>query len=606
VTVRIVAFMESTGTDLNAVREAFARGDVVLAYDAASAAVTANPDDLDARFFVALALVRAGARDRARVALDELITAVSGASDVRADLLEDAEALEGRLAKDVALAAGGSERAALAATAAQLYERVADRYDRYFTCVNAATLWLVAGSPARARTLAERALELTRTPKADDSPTDAYWRAATEAEAWLVLGNVDKATTALAVAAAIGADDVAARAVTGRQLRVLCETAGIDVSLLESLALPSVLHYCGHRISPDSEKAGGFAPSEEAAVVEQVGEFLDDRTLDAAYGALACGADIIIAEAVLERGVPLHVVLPFDSADFETSSVCSGGNGWSARYRACLERATTVTITYDSAYTDDPTLFGYASRVAMGHALHRGQQLGVDAEQLAVWDGEAGDVNAGTGHDVAAWRAAGRPAHVVPVRHRRSLREAREATTPRVIGAMLFTDVRGFSRLRDEHQLTFVDGVLQPCADVLDAFGAKIEYRNTWGDAILAVCSDVATAASAALALQDVMTSLELASLGLPEDLDLRVGAHVGPLITRDDPVRRVPALWGRELTRAARIEPRTPEGEVYVTDAFAALCTLECGHEFACEYVGRVTTAKQFETIPMFRLRRA
>ena len=80
----------------------------------------------------------------------------------------------------------------------------------------------------------------------------------------------------------------------------------------------------------------------------------------------------------------------------------------------------------------------------------------------------------------------------------------------------------------------------------------------------------------------------------------------VGPVITMTDPVRGHTASWGRELTRAARIEPRTPEGDVYVTDAFAALLALEPDAAFATEYVGRVTTAKEFETVPMYRLRRA
>jgi class 3 adenylate cyclase len=72
-----------------------------------------------------------------------------------------------------------------------------------------------------------------------------------------------------------------------------------------------------------------------------------------------------------------------------------------------------------------------------------------------------------------------------------------------------------------------------------------------------------------------------------------------------EDPIAQRVGYWGRELTRAARIEPRTPEGQVYVTDAFAALLALEPAPRFVPEYVGRVTTAKDFETIPMFRLRR-
>jgi len=601
--------MVSVNDDLDAARAALARGDVILAYDAASGAVTADPGNLDARYLVALALIRAGARDRARFALDDLNAALVGADGVGAGLREDAEALEGRLAKELALAARGTERAALAARAASIYEAVADRHDRYFTCINAASMWLIAGDVERARGLAKRALTLTRKAEADEPDTDPYWRVATEAEAALVLGDIEAATSSLARAAALGAHDVAARAVTGRQLRMLCEETGVDTKLLDSLALPDVLHFCGHRITADAEAAGGFAARDEAGVAAQIAEFLDRGTFDAAYGALACGADIMIAEALLERHVPVHVVLPFGIDEFEDISVCSGGGGWTARYRSCLERAASVNIVYDSAYSDDPTLFGYSANVAMGHALGRARHLGIGAQQLAVWDGHTGFAVAGTGHDVAAWSTTGRPTHVIPVSHRRAAREQSVPTgpeTPRSVGSIIFTDTKGFSSLRDEHQRTYVDELLRPMGEVLDSFGDKVQYRNTWGDAILAVCEDVATAAAAALALQAVMRKVDLAAIGLPEDLGMRVSAHIGPLIELDDPLRRVPAFWGRELTRAARIEPRTPVGEVYVTEAFAAVCTLECGHEFACEYVGRVTTAKEFETIPMYRLRHA
>jgi len=70
--------------------------------------------------------------------------------------------------------------------------------------------------------------------------------------------------------------------------------------------------------------------------------------------------------------------------------------------------------------------------------------------------------------------------------------------------------------------------------------------------------------------------------------------------------VRGVDTVFGRQLTRAARIEPRTPPGEVYATNALAALLRLDPEAGVTPEYVGRVTTAKGFETIPMYVLRRA
>ena len=141
---------------------------------------------------------------------------------------------------------------------------------------------------------------------------------------------------------------------------------------------------------------------------------------------------------------------------------------------------------------------------------------------------------------------------------------------------------------------------------LLDTRERDLRWRNSWGDAIAAVFSDVSAAADCALSLHDTLATFDLASLGLPADLHMRIGAHAGPVVAFDDPIAHRKTYWGRELTRAARIEPRTPEGEVYVTDAFAALLALEPDAPFATDYVGRITTAKDFETIPMYRLRRA
>ena len=43
-----------------------------------------------------------------------------------------------------------------------------------------------------------------------------------------------------------------------------------------------------------------------------------------AFGALACGADIVIAETVLALKGELHIVLPFPEDDFIAVSVASG------------------------------------------------------------------------------------------------------------------------------------------------------------------------------------------------------------------------------------------------------------------------------------------
>ncbi len=586
-------------------RVALSQGDVLAAYDDAMVALEADPDDLDAHFVAALALARSGAVERARSAADELVQCVDAAIDASPALREDAAALVARLAKDEALATRGTARRQRLGAAADLYERVADRYGRYYSCINAATLRLLAGDVARAKRLAARARDAVAADR-DESEHDDYWREATDAEAALILGDVDGARRALAVAARMVGGDDAARAVTRRQLRLVCEATGAPVDVLDPLAAPLVLYYSGHLIDP-SRPIERFPAAMEPTIGQQIRAYIANRRIGVAYGSLASGADILTAEALTAVDVPFHVVLPFDVDQFEEVSVAPAGPGWSERFHACLAKAASVTQASDSLMDDDD-LFGYAARIAMGHALNHAAFLDAPAEQLAIWDGRPGSGVAGTAHDVGIWNAAGRNTHVISL-PAASGDEPSDEAAPRMstrrIGAILFTDLRGYSRLRDEQISTYVRDVFTQLAAVVAASGERLLWSNTWGDAIAAVFSDVVAAAECALGLHEKLAAIDLARLGLPADLDLRIGAHAGPVMAIADPVTGHGAYWGRELTRAARIEPRTPEGQVYVTDAFAALLALEPSAPFATEYVGKITTAKDFETIRMYRLYR-
>jgi class 3 adenylate cyclase len=385
----------------------------------------------------------------------------------------------------------------------------------------------------------------------------------------------------------------------------VCGANGIDTAILEKLAVPLILHYCGYRIA-DTSGTSPLPAEVEREVTRQVDDFVESRAVGFAYGSLASGGDILVAEALLERGAHVHVVLPCAAEEFDRASVAPAGRIWSDRFRSCLERASSVIFASDSSFADDAELFRYAGRIAMGHALNRAALLDAPVEQIAVCN-EAGDGFDRTAPDVEAWRRTGNSTHVIPLPNTlAAVRPPMTSAAQREIGAMLFTDFRGFSRLRDEHLPTFVNEVFAALGAFLDARDADIRWRNSWGDAIAAVFSDVTAAADCALGLHDTLAAFDLASLGLPTDLHMRIGAHAGPVFAFDDPITHRRTYWGRELTRAARIEPRTPEGEVYVTDAFAALLALEPGTAFATDYVGRITTAKDFETIPMYRLRRA
>jgi adenylate cyclase len=185
------------------------RGEYLTAYDRAVTALEAIPDDLEVHYLAVLALVRSGATTTALAQIDERFGALGPETpDASPQLLEDIAALRARIAKEHALADLTPERAAVAAAA---YEEVFDRFHGSYPCINAATLWLLAGEVDRARRLAAEALAITRG-ETPGSTVDAYWAAATEAESLLVLGEPDGARAALVRAEQEAPGDHAARA----------------------------------------------------------------------------------------------------------------------------------------------------------------------------------------------------------------------------------------------------------------------------------------------------------------------------------------------------------------------------------------------------------
>lgn len=84
----------------------------------------------------------------------------------------------------------------------------------------------------------------------------------------------------------------------------------------------------------------------------------------------------------------------------------------------------------------------------------------------------------------------------------------------------------------------------------------------------------------------------------------MRVAAHAAPVFESCDPIDGNRLFYGSGVTKTARIEPRTPEGEVYVTHAFATLAVLGADDDFECSYVGTLQAAKGYGPVSLYSLR--
>ena len=178
------------------IRSAMGRGEYLLAYDQAIEATEAHPDDVALQYLTVLALARAGATDQAVTTLEsfDLEARVEDASPA---LQEDVAALRARLAKDRALSVGGDERRRRARHAAELYEAVYRRLGRSVLLHQRGhdVRWWPARRTTAGAGPCRRGLCSGKRRPVD--PNDAYWSAATEAEAALLLGDVEAAAEAL-------------------------------------------------------------------------------------------------------------------------------------------------------------------------------------------------------------------------------------------------------------------------------------------------------------------------------------------------------------------------------------------------------------------------
>jgi len=579
---------------------AMRRGDLIVACDLAHRAVEEFPDVLAYKHRALLAMARAGATARA---LDLYGTwALGEAATDDAKLAVDLPSLQARLLKDVALADSSSRRNERLEAAAAAYDRVFTLTRDPYPGVNAAALLLWAGRVAEARRTAEGVLAVCK--------VDDYYGLATQAEAQLILGNVDAARALIVRAADVRPVDTQARAATRRQLRRTCRQLALDDGILAPLASAPVIHYVGHLIGRH------FKESDEPAAARAIRETLAERNVGYGYGSLAAGADVLFAEALLARGAELHLVIPFELNEFRAVSVAPAGPRWLERFEACLKRASRVVAATSDDFAGSSALFSYGGRYAMGLALQRADFLDGEAMQIALWDGTPPEHShglAGTGAEVRIWRMAGHPTLVIaPDGTRRPCAEVPEGPSGPLAGegrrlcAFLFGDVRGFSKLTERQIPAFVQEVLGAMGGAIRGFREHVLWCNTWGDGLFIVFDDVEAATACALAIQERVARVDLARSALPANTALRIGCHYGPVNEMTDPVLDRTSFFGAHVTRAARIEPITPVGSVYVTEPFAAALALETNAPYARDYVGSVPLAKGYGNVSLYAIRRA
>jgi class 3 adenylate cyclase len=583
-------------------RDLLKKGDFVGVYDVAFKALEDQESaDPTLAHLAVLSLAKSGATAQAEQLYQKVKEVLPPT--------EDNLSLEARLYKDQFLKANEPEvKVTLGKKARDLYLEAYRINNNYYPAINAATLSLIIGDKSACHHLAKEVLNLCDQSSSAHGDED-YYLAVTRAEANLLLGNDDEIAQALTHAYRGYSHDYGKLSTTWKQLSLICDQRGISTDCIESIQPPTVIAFMGQTIH-GMGKSPGIDPADEEMLREQIRNLLAKHKIKIGFGALACGADLMIAEEILKQDGELNVILPFSREEFKRTSVSPAGPAWEEKFEWALERAASVNQIVEDAYTGYDLLYEACSLQIMGLAYLRSQTLGSQAYQVVLWNGQPSASPGGTAAAMQRWEALGLENLTIPVPEPRSkgvaplpVASSQKIELKRHMKAMIFADVKGYSNLKERQLPQFVAKWFHHLERIFNKHYWQILFANTWGDAIYLVMDSVTSAAEVSLELTRIFSDEELTELGLPEDLGLRVATHVGPIFEGYNPLIRKKEFFGTHVNKTARMEPCTPVGSVYVTEPFAALISMEAAGVYRCEYVGNHPLPKNFGRIRMYHL---
>ncbi len=633
-------------------------GEMLLAYDVFSEGLKPWPGDLRLRQLQAHALSRLGATERANALLLALYE--EGQRD------EETVGMLARTHKDLWQQSGDdAERERQLQQSYKFYAEAYRLSGGYWTGINAATMALLSKRREHARALAAevRALCLAELRRAEEAGgADRYWTLATLGEAALVSEDWTEAARRYDEAVADGRRQLGELTSTRRNARLIIEHLGGDPAFVERhLPVPKVVVFAG-----GDEAVRRLPPDVEAKVRQIIYERLVELGAGVGYGVVPAPGDAPFLEAMLATGGETHAVLPCRLSELfkaehgeagsdaevesdaeaesdgevvsseggsndgeggsEDESDGTAGSGESraergARYESILGRVTSVVAASEQNMTVGGMSGEYSRLLLHGLALIRARQLDTELVPLALTGNHAAHAGgpAASGASPVA-EPEGRvelidlsriitPAATAAPPDARVVTPETEADTDNGFNArmvaLLFADAVNFSKLTETQIPVFVRDFLGAVGALVARFQPAPLLRNTWGDGLYLVFADVQAAGRFALDLTDLLNATDWTRRGLPADLNLRIALHAGPVYACIDPVTRKENFIGTHVSRAARLEPITPPGQVYASQAFAALAAAERARGFTCDYVGQTPLAKKYGTFPTYHVRR-
>jgi tetratricopeptide (TPR) repeat protein len=248
----------------------------------------------------------------------------------------------------------------------------------YYTGINAASMSAMGGQAGKGREIATEVISLI-----ENSAEDDFWKLATLGEAYILTKNRSRATEQFIKARRLANNDWGKITSVHNQLWLLNHFVPVSGEVLKMFSPPAVVAFIGHMIDHPSRSTPRFPASIEKQVKDSIVHVLQTLNARIGYCSLACGGDILFAEAMVDAGGEVNIFLPFSESDFIEQSVRFAGEEWVKRYFNLIEKFPPTYITKE-AYAGFDDLFAYQNRVISGLAALRSASHHAEPTLLTV------------------------------------------------------------------------------------------------------------------------------------------------------------------------------------------------------------------------------
>jgi len=266
----------------------------------------------------------------------------------------------------------------------------------YYTGINAATMSAIAGQARKGREIAQEVINKISDPK-------SFWEIATLGEAYLLTKDNAQSISLYQQARQLAGTDWGKVSSVYNQLWLIKHYMNVPSEILKIFSPPAVAAFVGHMIDRPDRSSPRFPSSIEDAVKAAIKASIRANKIAIGYCSLACGGDILFAEAMEEEGGEVNIFLPFNKADFIQESVAFAGDHWVDRFESLMSKHTVHYVTHEP-YDNHADLFSMQSKVVLGFTLLRRGMIHSDAFLLSVLsDFDFTRLEGGTRDNMSLW-----------------------------------------------------------------------------------------------------------------------------------------------------------------------------------------------------------